>query len=57
MEVGQTDLVQRHINTGDHAPAKQPPKKIPLLMRAKALVEEMLGNEIIEYSTSPWASQ
>lgn len=58
MEVGQTDLVQHHINTGEHAPVKQPPRRIPFSMRAKveALVEEMLGNGIIEHSTSPWAS-
>lgn len=58
MEVGRTDLVQHHITTGEHAPVKQPPRRIPFSMRAKveALVEEMLGNGIIEHSTSPWAS-
>ena len=58
MEVGRTDLVQHHINTGEHAPVKQPPRRIPFSMRAKveALVEEMLGNGIIDHSTSPWAS-
>lgn len=58
MEVGQTDLVQHHINTGEDAPVKQAPKRIPFSMRAKveSMVDEMLGNGIIEHSASPWAS-
>ena len=35
MEVGRTDLVQHYINTGEHAPVKQPPRRIPFSMRAK----------------------
>ena len=29
MEVGRTDLVQHTINTGEHAPVKQAPRRIP----------------------------
>ena len=58
MKVGRTDTVQHHINTGEHAPVKQPPRRIPFYMRAtvEKLVEEMLGNGIIEYLLSLWAS-
>ena len=31
VEIGRTDLVHHTINTGDNAPVKQPPRRIPLL--------------------------
>ena len=38
MEVGHTNLVQHHINTADHAPVKQAPRRVPFSLRTK--VEE-----------------
>ena len=34
MEMDCTDLVQHDIDTGGHAPLKQPPRRIPLSLRA-----------------------
>ena len=58
MKVGQTDIVQHHISTGEHAPVKGPQRRILSTMRAKveAFMEKMLGNGISEHSTGPWAS-
>ena len=58
LELGFTDLVQCHIDTGDAHPIKQRPCRIPFLQRP--LIEEhlakMLAADIIRPSTSPWAS-
>ena len=58
MEVGRTDLVQDTINTGEHAPVKQTPRRIPFSLRKKVgeMVDEMLDKVIVEHSSSPWAS-
>ena len=58
MEVGRTDLVQHTINTGEHGPVKQIPRRIPFSLRKKVgeLVDEMLDKGIVEHSSSPWAS-
>ena len=58
MEVGCTDLVQHTINTGEHAPVKQTPRRIPFSLRKKVgeMVDEMLDKGIVEHSSSPWAS-
>ena len=58
MEVGRTDLVQLMINTGEHAPVKQTPRRIPFSLRKKVreMVDEMLDKGIVEHSLSPWAS-
>ena len=58
MEVGRTDLVQHTINTGEHAPVKQAPRRIPFSMRKKVeeMVDELLDKGIVEHSSSPWAS-
>ena len=58
MEVGRTGLVQHTINTGEHAPVKQTPLRIPFSLRKKVgeMVDEMLDKGIVEHSSSPWAN-
>ena len=53
-----TLLVEHSINTGDHLPIKQLPRRIPHFLRAKVSqhVEEMLEQNVITPSHSPWAS-
>ena len=57
-DLGHTDLVQHKINTGDAAPIRQPPRRLPSLIKEEAhkAVTEMLEQGLIESSTSPWAS-
>ena len=57
-DLGQTDLVEHSIDTGDHEPIRSAPYKQPVKLQevTHQLVEEMLGNEIIESSRSPWSS-
>ena len=51
MEVGRTDLVQHTISTGEHAPVKQTPQRIPFSLRKKVgeMVDEMLDKGIVEH--------
>lgn len=58
-DLGRTDLVQHKIDTGDHKPIKQAPRRLPLNKReiAEKEVQSMLENNIIEPSTSAWSSQ
>ncbi|GBL91656.1 hypothetical protein AVEN_71314-1 [Araneus ventricosus] len=46
------------INTGDHPPIKQYPRRLPLARKEEAnhLVKEIVENGIIEESSGPWAS-
>ena len=57
-DIGKTKLLKHHINTGDAAPIRQRPRRIPLRLREE--VEEqknkMLREGIIEESSSPWCS-
>ena len=57
-ELGRTSLVEHSISTGDHLPIKQLPRRIPHFLRAKVSqhVEEMLEQNVITPSHSPWAS-
>ena len=57
-ELGHTDLVQHHVDTGDHPPIKQPVRRVPFVYRDK-IAELVAGKEkqgVVEPSTSPWAS-
>ncbi|GBO33839.1 Transposon Ty3-G Gag-Pol polyprotein, partial [Araneus ventricosus] len=51
-------MTQHRINTGDHPPIKQYPRRLPLAKKEEAerLVQEMVDNGIIEESSGPWAS-
>ena len=57
-ELGSTDLVTHHIDTGDHQPIRQLPRRMPFSQRSKATqpVQEMLEQGVITLSASPWAS-
>lgn len=58
MEIGRTDLVHHTISTGDNAPVKQPPRRIPFTLRPKVeeMISEMLNQGVIQEPFSPWAS-
>ncbi|GBN34941.1 hypothetical protein AVEN_245448-1 [Araneus ventricosus] len=51
-------MTQHRINTGDHLPINQYPRRLPLTKKdeAEQLVKEMVDNGIIEESSGPWAS-
>ncbi|GBM12230.1 hypothetical protein AVEN_61261-1 [Araneus ventricosus] len=57
-DVGRCNITQHRINTGDHPPIKQYPRRLPLARKKEAdnLVKEMVDNGIIEESSGPWAS-
>jgi hypothetical protein len=57
-ELGQTNVVEHVINTGDSPPLRQPARCIPFALRAKVeeMVEEMREQGVVQPSTSPWAS-
>ncbi|UYV82442.1 K02A2.6-like, partial [Cordylochernes scorpioides] len=57
-DYGRTDLTKHRINTDESNPIKQAPHRIPLARRqeAETLVKEMLDQNIIEPSSSPWVS-
>ncbi|XP_014679836.1 PREDICTED: uncharacterized protein LOC106819760 [Priapulus caudatus] len=56
--LGKTDIVRHSIETGNVAPIKQAPRRLPMHRQAQAKAElsEMLRTGIIEPSDSPWAS-
>ena len=57
-DFGKTDIVKHRINIGSRAPIKQRLRRTP--MHLEGVVEEhlddMLKRDVIEPSTSPWAS-
>ena len=57
-KLGLTHMAEHHIDTGDHPPIKQPPRRIPQAQRAvvEEEVKKMLEQGIVEPSCSPWAS-
>ena len=57
-ERGETDLIELEMDTGNAAPRRQPPRRVPFAVRkeiAKQLKEMQAGN-VIQPSNSPWAS-
>ncbi|GBN88021.1 hypothetical protein AVEN_274993-1 [Araneus ventricosus] len=54
-DVGRCNMTQHRINTGDHPPIKQYPRRLPLARKEEAehLVNEMVDNGIIEESSGP----
>ena len=57
-ELGRTNLVQHHINTGDHPPIRQRTYRVPEAQkrRIEQCIDEMLEQDIVQPSTSPWSS-
>ena len=56
-ELGTTSLVKHVIKT-DHPPIRQPVRRMPFALRNKVdnMVQEMLTQDVIQPSQSPWAS-
>ena len=57
-DLGCTDLVQHYISTGNAAPIRQPPRRLPLAKKevAEKAIIEMQKQNVIEPSSSPWSS-
>ncbi|GFS96286.1 hypothetical protein TNCV_16531 [Trichonephila clavipes] len=57
-DIGHTTLTQHRIDTADHPPIKQHPRRLPFAKQEEVgtLLREMQENDIIEPSSSPWAS-
>ncbi|CUT99683.1 RNA directed DNA polymerase (reverse transcriptase) [Echinococcus multilocularis] len=55
---GRTNIVKHKIDTGEARPIWQPPRRIPppLLEEVNHLFKELLRDELIKPSKSPWAS-
>lgn len=56
--LGQTSVVTHHINTGDARPIRRRPYRVSQTERGviQREVDEMLKRDVIEPSSSPWAS-
>jgi hypothetical protein len=57
-ELGRTTIVKHSIDTGDHPPIEQFPRRTPFVHREKVaqLVSDMLKQQVIQPSSSAWAS-
>ncbi|KMQ82414.1 retroviral aspartyl protease family protein, partial [Lasius niger] len=57
-DVGRTSLAHHKIDTGDHPPIRQYPRRLPFAKREEVgkLLKEMQDSDVIEPSSSPWAS-
>lgn len=57
-ELGRTNVVQHHIDTGDYAPIRHRAYRVPVAQkeRIEHCIDEMLDQRIIRPSTSAWRS-
>ena len=57
-DLGRTNALKHQINTGDAQPIRQRARRVPPARRREAekLLDDMLNNNIIQPSSSPWAS-
>ena len=57
-ELGRTNLIKHSIDTGNEHPIRQPCRRVPPARReqARGLIKDMLQKNIIQPSSSPWAS-
>ena len=56
-DLGQTNVTYHQIDTGDAAPIKQAPRRLPIHRRKEVehLINEMQEQGVIQPSQSPWA--
>eukprot|EP00731_Ephydatia_muelleri_P000931 Em0001g931a len=57
-ELGRTNMVKQSVDTGNNPPIRQQFRRMPPFRReqARKLIEDMLKSEIVQPSSSPWAS-
>jgi len=57
-DLGRTGIVQQPINTGDHPPIKQAPRRVPMHQQGTVCqhVNDMLQHGVVQPSSSPWAA-
>ena len=57
-DLGRTDVLSHHIETGDTKPIRQQALRVPLPHRCtvQELLKDMLEKQVISPSKSPWAS-
>ncbi len=57
-DLGCTDIVKHQIHTGDAAPIRQSPRRLPLAKKqeADAILLDMQKQGVIEPSSGPWSS-
>ena len=57
-DLGETDLVELTIDTGDAQPRKQPPRRMPFAVRQEVAsqLRKMQEVGVVQPSSSPWAS-
>ena len=57
-DLGRTGVIKHTINTGNAHPIRQSPRRIPKHLQSETskLINQMLQNNIIQKSTSPWSS-
>eukprot|EP00731_Ephydatia_muelleri_P004957 Em0002g1133a len=57
-ELGRTNMVKQSVDTGNNPPIRQQFRRMPPFRReqARKLIEDMLKREIVQPSSSPWAS-
>ena len=55
---GRTNIIQHRINTGDAAPVRQAPRRLPFAKRdeVESMINNMIREDVIEESASPWSS-
>ena len=58
LDTGHTDTLKHEISTGDVAPVRQPVRRLPSPRRevVQELLTDMLKKDVIQPSSSPWAS-
>lgn len=56
--IGRCSVAQHRINVNEHPPIRQAARRLPLHGREEVakLVEDMKTSDVIEFSSSPWAS-